>query len=225
MEWRGSHPHRPTEDFVAEFLTRRDADRLFLPFTERGRDLLINLLADRRFAPAPFFAFGTNADVLTQLEQHAQIDVVSFFTTERPGYHSRATNRQTGIIEGYEPEEGAEALADPSMALRSHRIDEMRLRSKANETPDEEIEQAVEAAVSIRTAPRRLRIEHADAFEATSDDSAEPTVLTPRQLRDRRRAEEAEATAAKSDAEPPPRSRDPLHWLLDAFSWIVGKRN
>ena len=210
LEWRGNRPHRPTEAFVAEFLTRRDEDRLFLPFTERGRDLLVNLLADQRFAAAPFFAFGTNADVLAQLEQHAAIDLASFFTTERPGYHSRATNRQTGIIAGYEPEVVVDAPADPSMALRSHRIDEMRLRPESVAAPDEEIELTDEDAVSIRRAPRRQPVEHEAAVEEVDADEADLEVLTPRQMRDRLRAQEAEALAAEAvrhrASHAPPRS-------------------
>ncbi len=227
LEWRGNHPHRPTEAFVAEFLTRRDEDRLFLPFTERGRDLLVNLLADRRIAPTPFFAFGTNADVLAQLEQHAAIELASFFTTERPGYHSRATNRQTGIIAGYEPEAGVEAPADPSMALRSHRIDEMRLRPDAVEAADEESESPSAAdSVSIRSAPRHQPLDQEDALEAIVEDDTEPTVLTPRQMRDRLRAEEAAAqAAAESETEPTMRARDPLHWLLDALSSLLSRRS
>ena len=147
--------------------------------------------------------------------------MASFFTTERPGYHNRATNRQIGIIAGYEPEEVVEALADPSMALRSRRIDDLRLRPEAIEAEDEEVEAPTDAdAVSIRSAPRRQQIDH----EAVNqDEDAEPTVLTPRQMRDRLRAEEAEATAAESNAEPISRPRDPLHWLFDTISWLVGR--
>ncbi len=208
-------------------IERRTDDRLFLPFTEQGFALLVTALADRRFTTAPYFAFGTNSDVLAQLEQHAPIDIASFFNTDRPEFRSRATNRQTGIIAGYEPEEAIEEPADPSMALRSRRIDETRLRPEAVETNDEDDEPASDAdAVSIRSVPQRRQVEHEEAIEEVESDEAdgEPEVLTPRQLRDRLLAAEAAAQAA-AEPEPTARSRDPLHWLLDALSWIVGKRN
>ncbi len=215
-DWSGSSSPLSAEPFVREFLERRTEDRLFLPFTPQGRDLLVSALADRRFASPPFFAFGTNSDVLDQLAQHGEIDIASFFSTERPCFRSRATNRLSDTIEGYDDA----APLDPSMALRPPTVSEMRLRPQPvlADEPDEDEETFVGAeGMSLRASgwhePRQIDDE-------PEDDEGEPAVLTLRQMRDKILAEEA---AAQGESEERPRP-DPIHWLLRLLSTLVSPR-
>lgn len=116
QEWFGLPMHHTEGAFVETLLARRNEDRLSLPFNESGLDMLLMALADRRFPAPPFFAFGTNSDVVAQLEQRGtSIDIVSFLSTDRPSFRNRVTNRFSGSIDGYEvPEEPP----DPSMSVR-----------------------------------------------------------------------------------------------------------
>ncbi len=223
LEWRGSTPRKPTEAFVAEFLDRRDQDRLLLPFSKKGRSLLLNILADRRFTLAPFFAFGTNGDVLAQLEQHAKIDVAAFFTTDRPAFHSRATNRQTGVIAGYEPEA---PTPDPSMSLRNQQIDEMSLRARPQSpvTSGDEVDEADSlSGMSLRQMRPPQHLRAVEPAAEPEDDQPEARVLTMRQMRDRIRAEEAALENQPDEAEAS-RPRDPIHWLIDAIASLFSPR-
>ncbi len=209
-EWAGRSIRKPVEPFIATYLDRRTEDRLFLPFTPTGRDLLISTLADKRMPIPSFFAFGTNSDVLAQLDQRAAIDIASFFTTDRPSFRNRVTNRLSEAIEGYEPT----IAADPSMSLRSTaKHDDINLRAKpvpATENDDTLVDYP---GVSIRSK-QRVEPEPIAETEATSDDTS--TVLTIRQMRDKIRAEEAAHQPAEAA-----HSRDPIHWLLHLFSSLV----
>ena len=158
QEWHGLPMHHPEGAFVEAFLRRREEDRLFLPFSDSGLDMLMIALADGRFTSPPFFAFGTNSDVLTQLERRgATIDIASFLNTDRPCFRNRATNRLSGSVAGYEDDEEVEdePPADPSMSLRADPSDPYLLPSGGKPlltTPAEsEKPTAADDAVSIRS--------------------------------------------------------------------------
>ena len=233
LTWTGKTLKREQEAFVGDFLGRREADRLFVPFTTEGCQMLITALADARFATPPFFAFGTNSDVLAQLERQAPVDIVSFFKTESASFRNRKTNRVSQHIGGGDDNEATH----PSMALRpaaSH--DEMQMRrERVNERDEEDEEEDEETLVgSDAISLRSLRREPPPAEESAEDtedtedvedveEDAEPTVLTMRQLRDRVRAQELAEAAAIREAEPeaPARPRDPIHWLINLVASII----
>jgi len=221
-EWKGSSASKTLEPFVGAFLTRRDQDRLFLPFTAGGRDMLVTTLADRRFTLPPFFAFGTNSDVLTQLERQARIDIVSFFKTDRASFRNRHTNRVSGSLDGNEDD----TTPDPSMELRAALQDERNLRprapAKTHEGDDEEADEETlvgSDSISIRAfktpKPAKAAL---DAESVDEHDENDSTILTMRQVRDRIRAEEAAAKQNEVEDRP---ARDPIHWLLNLVSSII----
>lgn len=204
--------------FVEQFAERRADDRLFLPFTPTGRDLLITALANAPSLAPTGFAFGTNSDVLAQLE-FASIDVVSFFNTDQPAFRSRTTHRVTAIIDGYTPESAAEPAVDPSMALRGGHRDERSLRVRADDAPPaanvDEDDETLVSGVSMRVQRRAPAPRVPDADE--TDDGS--TVLTMRELRDQMRAEEAAAQAESEREEA--HGFDPIRWLVRLVSSLV----
>ncbi|MEO8394585.1 MAG: hypothetical protein ABI700_16440 [Chloroflexota bacterium] len=227
-EWNGSPSSKTLEPFVGAFLTRREQDRLFLPFTTAGRDLLVTTLADRRFPAPPYFAFGTNSDVLVQLDKQGQIDIVSFFKTDRASFRNRRTNSVSGSIDGNEDD----TTPDPSMALRSALQDERNLRShapfKTRDGEDEELNEETIAgsdSMSIRSFKKQNPNIASLKFEVDGDhdDENDSTILTMRQVRDRIRAEEAAAKQSQTAAGQP--ARDPIHWLLNLVSSLISPKN
>ena len=223
-EWHGASD-KTMEPFVAAFLERRDNDRMFLPFTPSGRDLLVTILADRRFTAPPFFAFGTNSDVLAQLGKQGQIDVVSFFKTERASFRNRRTNSVSGNIDG---DDDDDTNPEPSMALRAAFQDERSLRSrmpnKTRAEDDEELDEETlvgSDSISIRAFKNKKNVRPFPKAEASDehDDANDSTILTMRQVRDRIRAEEAAAkqTETGSNRHDP----NPLHWLIHLVSSLI----
>ena len=109
------------DELVNTFVARLSDDRLFLPFDENGRMLLITALSDTRF-PALHFAFGTNADVLARLgAADIQVDIVSYFNTTSPSLRSRKTNEITSEVTGYTPRPAEEAPPESPPAVRPPR--------------------------------------------------------------------------------------------------------
>jgi hypothetical protein len=235
--WDGHALDALDDSFVGEFLARRQKDRLFLPFTTEGRDLLIKALSDPLFTSPPFFAFGTNSDVLAQLGKLADIDIVSYFKTERPSYRSRRTNSVSGSVAGFEPTEAAEAKVDPSMSVRPVQQDETRLRPsqaavdttrmRRTETDGDADDQEADKetmvganAMPIHTFSAR-KPKRGVGYEDDADD-AEATMLTMRQMRDKIRAEETAARAAKAQ---PPQPRDPISRIVRLIASIFSPNN
>jgi hypothetical protein len=217
-EWNGSSSHAESEPFIAEFAERRQTDRLFLPFTPAGRNTLMNVVADRRLSPTPYFAFGTNSDVLAQLEHQAQIDIASFFKTDRPSFRSRRTNRVTSYI-GAEAE--SEAAPDPSMSLRPVVPNATSLRRETE--PDEENDSDTRVgsyAMSVRQSRRDRRSESTESHSMQVEDleDEEPTLLTMRQMRDKARAEEAAAHPPEAEK---PHSSNPIRRLIEFVASLV----
>jgi hypothetical protein len=249
QSWTGSKPICDQEFFIRDFLARRQAERLFIPFTTEGRARLTRVVCDARFPAPPFFAFGTNSDVLAQLEKQAPVDIVGFFKTEGVSFRSRKTNRVTERI----TDENRDA--ESTLSMRTLPADEMTLRPRprrAHERDhdanhDENEDTLVgSSAVSIRAfreeplaAPMSEEektdeskiVEPPLAAPMTEEDtdgqdyaqshagSSTPGVLTMRQLRDRIRAEEAETK--ETPAEAAQRPRDPIHRILDFVASIL----
>ncbi|MEP7292596.1 MAG: hypothetical protein ABI835_12495 [Chloroflexota bacterium] len=221
-DWNETSLRSDSALFIPEFLERREDDRLFLPFTVEGRAMLISALADTRITPPPFFAFGTNSDVVAQLERLAAVDLVSFFKTERPSFRNRRTNRVSSYLDGEEKESAHE----PSMSLRPVggetrlRPEGVQLRSDENDDPDAyEDTQIGSNAMSIRSASRSEAAKHraVPKLSPEPDEDDDATVLTMRQIRDKVRAEEA---AAKIQPEPV-RSSNPIQWLIKLVSSFI----
>jgi hypothetical protein len=78
---------------IEQFAARLMDDRLFLPFTPEGLSLLMSALSDPHFSRL-YFAFGTNAEVISRLnESDIDVDVVSYFNTTEPGFKPRKVKR------------------------------------------------------------------------------------------------------------------------------------
>jgi hypothetical protein len=216
-DWSGSSPHTDSEPFIAEFTERRETDRLFLPFTAAGRDTLMNVIADRRLSPTPYFAFGTNSDVLAQLEHQAQIDIASFFKTDRPSFRSRRTNRVTSYI-GAEAE--PEAAPDSSMSLRPVAPTTTSLRRETEHDEENDSDTQVGShAMSLRSSRRsELSESHVKSVGSIEDDNSEAAVLTMRQLRDKLHAEEEVARPPEPEK---PHSSNPIRRLIEFVASLV----
>ena len=98
-------------------LERRTEDQLFLPFTAAGHAMLAGVLADHRFETPPYFAFGTNSEMLAQLEQLTSIDIASFTKTERPSLRDRVTNQVTRYLDEGSGEPDYEAARTQRMQI------------------------------------------------------------------------------------------------------------
>lgn|GEM_PF-1207307 len=216
-EWNESSPHAEFEPFIADFIERRQTDRLFLPFTAAGRDTLINVLADQRLSLTPYFAFGTNSDVLAQLEHQARIDIASFFKTDRASFRSRQTNRVTSYI-GIEAE--TEATPDPSMSLRPVAPTTTSLRRETKHDEESDLEARVDfPAMSLRSSRRTEASEsRTKSIESVEDDNSEMAVLTMRQLRDKLRAEEEAAHPPEPEKH---HSNNPIRRFIEFVASLV----
>lgn len=217
-EWSGGSPDSDSEPFIEDFIERRATDRLFLPFTPAGRAMLINVIADHRLSPTPYFAFGTNSDVVTQLERQARIEVTSFFKTDRPSFRSRQTNRVSSYI-GAEAE--PEATPDPSMSLRPSPSSATRIRRETEDDEENDSDTRVGSrAMSIRQSrkDRSAETSRPTPIEALEDEDEEPTLLTMRQLRDRKRAEEEAARPPEAE---PQHSSNPIRRFIEFIASLV----
>ncbi len=251
QEWYGLPMHHTEGAFVQALLARRSEDRLFLPFNGSGLDMLLMALADQRFPSPPSFAFGTNSDVLTQLERRgASIDIVSFLNTDSPSFRSRATNRFSSTIDGYE---AAEPPPDPSMSVRPTPPGETRAlppSSSPYQLPsgsDNRPAEPPDPSMSLRSTPRRET--GSLARSATSPPDDQPTSSesesfslrgrinrtqtselnqlsdadAPRlmTLREMRDKIRAEEQAAKAAQPPDEQPSDPLHRLLKLLASFI----
>lgn len=160
--------------FVEEFLERHAQERLFLPFTEEGRATLAAILADSRFDAPPYFAFGTNSDVLAQLEQLATIDVVSFFKTERSSFRDRKTNQVSKYLDGDSDE--------PDYQTRRVQLPE---RYAKPPTDEDDADRYEDTRVGTQAMPtQRLRQNDGEAETTNGNGEYDPddTVLTMQQI-------------------------------------------
>ncbi len=229
LEWDAVSSVRLGDAPVAdEFLARIDTDRLFVPFNGHGLSIVKTVLSSRQFASPPLFAFGTNADVLAQLDRRGMaVDIVSFFNTDEPSYRDRQSNHSTGAVSGIaaasEAIEIEAASPSPSMAIRASAA--RRTDSTAVEDTGDNVPEAEADAISIRSAWAVPHITPEVDHEATpaeppaSDEDTTP-VPTIRQMRDAARTQHDEPAP---DA--PREGFDPLRWLWRALSSLVTPKN
>ena len=186
------------DDQIAEFAARLETDRLFLPFTSTGRRLLISALSDPRLRTA-FFAFGTNAQVLSRLNQASvNVDIVSYFNTAHPALRNRETNEITVEIGEFTPETPPHA-PDPAP-----------------------VEAALDYPTEILPDPRQVRDAMQQPRSNPEDDplaqydAGDDAMLT---LREMRRQEHQQQMA--DTAEPTP--QDTRRWLVRLVARLLGR--
>lgn len=196
-------------ELVESFVTRLREDRLFLPFSQDGKVLLRMTLADSRF-PALYFAFGTNADVLSRLHKaEIDVDIVSYFTTQRPSLRNRETNAITYEISDYVN----------VLPLRPHiPLPIVEAKAQAEPTfPSDASESAIQAE------PIGLNLRHPVSKPATPTQNTlekfnegQDASLTPRQLA--RLQREQQKNEQEADDITPKR-----HWLSQLIARLLGR--
>jgi len=171
--------------FAAEFVERRERERLFLPFTAEGRETLAAVLADNHFDTPPYFAFGTNSDVLARLERLASIDIVSFIKTERASFRDRATNQVTRYLD--------EGSGEPD--YEAARTQRMQIYPKPQSDGDD-ANRYEDTRVGSQAMPIQSVRRSDGAETATEGDAYDPddTVLTMQQIPAGMRNNETEAS-------------------------------
>ncbi len=189
------------DELVNTFVARLNEDRLFIPFDEDGRAMLITALSDSRL-PALYFAFGTNSDVLNRLHQaEIAVDIVSYFNTTTPSLRSRETNEITSELTDY--------------VSRS-------ARPRRQKTPVEKVKtDSPEAALPTprqAKADTRKRPPQDNKLGQYSADDA--NMLTPRQMA-RKQAEEQKAAAIDDQ---PKESESALSWLGHLIARLLGRK-
>lgn len=167
------------DELINEFLSRMNDDRLFVPFTQDGRALLISALSDPRLRTA-YFAFGTNSDVLVRLNQAAiDVDIVSYFNTTVPSLRNRQTNEITSELTDFvgklparpagrvpveaDPDYPTEVLPSP----RQVRAAMQQEQSRPQDDPLTQYEAGEEAALTMREMRRREREKQSEIVEET----------------------------------------------------------
>lgn len=230
LEWKGVSSMRLGDDPVAdEFLARIDTDRLFLPFNGHGLNIVKTILGSRQFASPLLFAFGTNADVLAQLDRRGiAVDIVSFFNTDAPSYRDRQSNQKTGEVSGIttasEAIEIEAAAPSPSMAIRAtamRRADTVSVEDTGGKIPETEADTvSIRAAWAVRHVTPEVDGTTPPTSEPSVTDEDTTPVPTIRQMRDAAREERREAAP---DA--PHAGFDPLRWLWRAISSLVSPKH
>jgi hypothetical protein len=186
------------DELINEFLSRLTDDRLFIPFTQDGRALLISALSDPRLRTA-YFAFGTNSDVLARLNQASvDVDIVSYFNTTIPSLRSRQTNEVTSELSDFV----GKFLSRPGGRL------------KVEADPDYPTE-VLPTPRQVRAAMQEKRAK-AEADPLAEYDAGEDSVLTMREMRRREReaAEESEG----------PETEESRGWLLRLIARLLGRK-
>ncbi|MDZ4764758.1 MAG: hypothetical protein SGI73_09415 [Chloroflexota bacterium] len=85
--------------YIEDFLVRRQAERLHVPFDRGGLILLAGALAEPRFASPLAFAFGTNGDVIAAFAARGiDFDIIGTFNAEQACFRSRETGQKTGAV-------------------------------------------------------------------------------------------------------------------------------
>jgi hypothetical protein len=188
------------DDLVSEFVARLSEDRLFVPFNDDGRAMLLAALADPRF-PSLYFAFGTNGDVLTRLNKsEIDVDVVSYFNTTVPSLRSRATNEITS------------ELTDYVYVSRPKPVKHPEAKSEA------EVETPADAPPPMRSV-RPPRLEQRNPADDPLAKMQGGEMLTPREMA--RRQRELEAQQAEQESQ---RSSSLFGWLGDLLGKLLGKK-
>ena len=174
-EFDGSFESETPASFVSEFVERREREYLFLPFTPDGRAMLVAVLADSRFDTPPYFAFGTNSEVLARLERLAPIDLVSFFKTDRVSFRDRKTHQVTRYLD----EDDDELDYEASRTQRLSQYVKPRSNSGDDDTGAYEDTRVGSQAMPIQSVKRS-----GQNYQPNEDDEYDPddTVLTMQQI-------------------------------------------
>ncbi len=185
-------------ELVNEFVARLTEDRLFVPFNEDGRAILLAALSDARF-PSLYFAFGTNGDVIARLNKsEIDVDIVSYVSTTTPSLRSRATNEITSELSDY------------------RYVPRPRSTTPAPVIPvPTEDETPIDAPPPMRQVPR-LRNPADDPLAQMQTEQGE--MLTPREMARRQREQ------AQQQAEHEAESKSLLGWLGDLLGRLLGKK-
>ncbi len=188
------------DELINEFLSRLNDDRLFVPFTQDGRALLISALSDPRLRTA-YFVFGTNSDVLARLNQAAiEVDIVSYFNTTTPSLRSRQTNEITSELNDFvgklppRPAGRVTVEADPDYP------------TEVLPTPRQ-----------VRAAMQQKQQSRPEDDPLAQYDAGEESVPTMREMRQRERREQTEAVKEIETEE----SRG---WLLRLIARLLGRK-
>ncbi len=92
-------PEGEPPEIVQMFVERYRDERLVVPFSDEGRELLAAALAHDHL-PALYFAFGTNRDVVARLgEAGIEFDVLGYFGTAEPELKRRNAPRVIDVRE------------------------------------------------------------------------------------------------------------------------------
>lgn len=199
-DWPDPPPELPRAadeaGLISDFAARLTQDRLFLPFTQDGRSLLIAALSDPRLRIASF-AFGTNPDVLAGLyEADIETDIVSYFNTSVPALRSRQTNQITRELTDFtaklppRPPGRIPVKADPDYPTET--------------LPDRRV---------VRQAVQQRAAQESPLAHYEAGDEGMPT------LREMRRRER-EQQAAQTQEHPP---EDSQSWLLRLVARLLGR--
>lgn len=178
------------DELINEFLSRLTEDRLFVPFTQDGRALLISALSDPRLRTA-YFAFGTNSEVLARLTQASiDVDIVSYFNTTVPSLRSRQTNEITSELTDFvgklpprpggritveaDPDYPTEVLPSPRQVKAAWQQEK---QSKPESDPLEQYDAGEESVLTMREMRQREREKQAEAPEDNTADESRGWLL------------------------------------------------
>lgn len=190
---------RAGDELVNQFVARLGEDRLFLPFDDDGRALLVATLSDSRLPPL-YFAFGTNADVIARLNQGGvDVDIVSYFNTSAPALRSRATNEITSELRDY-------VRKAPRRAKPARQPDD---------TPETPLPPSMQTPRQSRGEAKRRTLQE-DPLSRVQ--AAEGETLTPRQMA----RQQAEAERAQQEAAP--EGETALSWLTNFIARLLGRK-
>lgn len=186
------------DELVELFAQRLEEDRLFLPFTQDGRAILIAALSDARLRGVSF-AFGTNSAVLARLQAAGvDVDIVSYFNTPLPGLRSRETNEITSELTDF--------------------VGKLPARPAGRIPVDLDADYPTELLPHPREVKQALAQERSqpEVDPLAQYDAGEEAMLTPREMRRRERQQAAMAAEAPDAAE----SRG---WLLRLIGRLLGR--
>lgn len=183
------------DEIINEFIARLAEDRLFVPFTQDGRALLISALSDPRLRTA-YFAFGTNSDVLSRLRAGGiDVDIVSYFNTTLPSLRNRDTNEITSELTDF--------------------VGKLPPRPKGRVVVETESDYPTDKLPTPRQVRDAMKKERANPEDdpLAKYDAGEDRMLTPREMRRRERQQ----AAAPEPAE------ETRSWLLKLLARLLGR--
>ena len=190
----------PDDELIEMFAERLEEERLFLPFTQDGRAILMAALNDPRLRRA-FFAFGTNSEVMARFQAaEIDMDIVSYFNTTLPGLRSRETNEITTEMTDF--------------------VGELPPRPPGRIPVELDADYPTEVLPHPREVRKALEREHShpENDPLGQYDAGDEAMLTPREMRRRERQQQAEM----EDEQPSP--EESRGWLIRLIGRLLGHR-